>query len=198
MDKQFSIPFLGDREIQIKADNFRKKFWDGSVPVDIEYIIDVKWGLDIVTIPNLKNLCPAHTLITSDWSSIYVDEEIFNNERYFNRLRFSFAHEIGHYILHKKLYESFGIKNIEDFYNFFEIMDPEQYGYLECQANKFANHLLVPRNILKTEKEKIIQSAKGSFDLNTFDEATLNSYIAQPLSNIFGVSDVTVEIALSS
>lgn len=68
---------------------------------------------------------------------------------------------------------------------------------MEAQANKFANLLLVPRDILVKEKEKIMKSVKNLFDINSVDSNTLNSYISRPLSNIFGVSDTTIEIALN-
>jgi len=197
MKNKIYVPFLDSHIIKEKADNFRKKFWDASIPVDIEYVLDVKLKINVITIPNLKNLCPTHALITSSWDAIYVDNDIYNNERYLNRLRFSYAHEIGHYILHKELYRSFGINNIEGFYKLFEIITPDQYGYLESQANKFANYLLVPRQILNAEKKKIIKTIQKTPELISINKATLNSYISQPLSNIFGVSDKVIEIALN-
>ena len=197
MKETIRVSFLSNDEIRQKVEGFRKTYWNNSVPVEIEDIIDLKLKINIIPIPGLQDLCDTITLITSGWDSIYVDNKIFSDERYLNRLRFSFAHEVGHYILHKHIYETLNIKNIENFYKFFEIITPEQYGYLEAQANKFANFLLVPRDMLAKEKEKIMKSTKNLFDINSIDKNTLNSYISRPLSNIFGVSDTTIEIALN-
>ena len=63
------IPFINKEEIKRKADLFRYKFWNDSIPIDIEKIIDVKLRIDIITLPNLGD-----AFISSDWKSIYVDK----------------------------------------------------------------------------------------------------------------------------
>ncbi|MBU2544944.1 ImmA/IrrE family metallo-endopeptidase [Patescibacteria group bacterium] len=117
------------------------------------------------------------------------------DDRYQNRLRFSFAHEIGHFILHKNIYENFNIKTFKDFYDFLtNNISQDQYSYFETQANKFANHLLVPREVLKEQREKEIEKQK---DIpKNISNKTLNSYLAIPLSKKFGVSEKVIEIAL--
>ncbi|KPJ54999.1 hypothetical protein AMJ47_03000 [Parcubacteria bacterium DG_72] len=192
--KSIRVNFLNNIQIKNKADLFRKEFWDSSIPVDIERIIDLKLKIDVIPFPNLQNSCDADAPISSDWKSIYVDKYRYLDDRYQNRLRFSFAHEIGHFVLHKDIYESFNIKTINDFYRFIEDFDNEQYGYLETQANKFANYLLVPREILIEHKKKIIN---GKDFLSRIDSKTLNSYLANPISNIFGISGKVAEIALN-
>ena len=142
------IPFINREKIKRKADLFREKFWDDSVPVDIEKIIDIKLEIDIIPLPNLGD-----AFISSDWKSIYVDQNKYLNGIQ-NRLRFSLAHEIGHFILHKDIYNSFKINSLEKFYQFIDKIPGEQYGFLETQANKFANFLLVPRNKLAIKKRK--------------------------------------------
>lgn len=87
--KNIEIPFLGNGEIKIKADLFRKKFWDGFFPVDIEKILDVKLNIDIIPIKKLNSYCDTDALITSDWKSVYVDYDKFLDDRHQNRLRFS-------------------------------------------------------------------------------------------------------------
>jgi Zn-dependent peptidase ImmA (M78 family) len=141
-------------------------------------------------------LCDTDALIISDWNSIYVDYDKYLDNRYKNRLRFSFAHEIGHFILHKNIYNGFRIKNLTNFYKLIKQISQEQYGYFETQANKFANHLLVPRNKLILEKEKTIEKNK-QYGLKEMDIKTLNLYLAIPISKIFGVSEKVIEIALS-
>jgi len=189
------IPFLSKEIIKKHADFFRRKFWNDSLPVDIEKIIDLKLKIDIIPIPNLMKICNVDALISSDYESIYVDHDDYLDDKYQNRLRFSLSHEIGHYILHQDIYKSFKIKNFADFYRAISTIPNEQYGYLETQANKFANFLLVPRQKLITERDRLILKYK---EIQTIkDRNSLNSYLAIPLSNIFGVSSEVVEIALN-
>ena len=194
--KSIKVPFLNNTDIRGKADLFRAKFWDNSIPVDIENIIDLKLKIDIIPVPSLQKLCDTDALISSNWKSLYIDKQRYLDGRYQNRLRFSLAHEIGHFILHKSVYESFNIENFSDFYNLIKDIPQEQYSYLETQANKFANFLLVPRNILINCKNKIIKE-KITMPLEKIDEKTLDSYLSIPISKKFGVSEEVIEIALN-
>jgi hypothetical protein len=196
--KDIIIPFLDNYFIKSEADKFRNELGNKVIPVDIENIIDVKLGINIIPSPGLQNLCDTDALISSDWKSIVVDYNRFSDERYQNRLRFSFAHEIGHFILHKSIYRSFKIKNTYDFQKFMKEIPAKQYGYLETQANKFANYLLIPREQLIIEKNKEI---KKNPELNNLiisrKTKEINSYLAIPISKIFGVSEDAMEIALN-
>jgi len=188
------VPFFNNAEIEVKAKKFREKYSNNSIPIDIEKIIEFELDIEIIPIPMLSTNCDTDALITSSWKSIYVDNDKYLDDKYQNRLRFSFAHEIGHFVLHKNIYKSFLIKSYEDFYNFINNIPGREYGYLETQANKFANHLLIPRNILEKEKIKIL---KEDPIFKNIEQKTLNSYIAGPISSIFGVSTQSVEIALN-
>lgn len=146
-------------------------------------------------------MCNADALITSDWKSLYIDKDLFEDERRQNRLRFSLAHELGHYILHQKFYSNLEINSLEDFYNYTSLAN-EQYGYLETQANKFAGYLLAPRDLLKMKFDAeleifITQLKRNSQDSNNFDKALIKSYIANPLAKKFGISQQAMEIVLA-
>ena len=190
-------PYISNKEIKKKADLFRRKFWDNSIPVDIETIIDIKLKIDVIPLLNLKQRCDSDALISSDWKSIYVDQNEYLDERYQNRLRFSLAHEIGHFVLHKDTHSSFKITSPEAFYRFIEKIPKEQYGFFETQANKFAGYLLAPRELLEEKLGTEIEKAKKAIDLNSFDKILLKSYIANPLSKKFGISPDSMEIVLS-
>lgn len=185
-------PFVHNGTIKLKAEEFRKDYWDKKLPVDIEKIIDVKLKIDIIPIPSLEDICNADALITSDWKSLYIDDDLFNDERRQNRLRFSLAHEIGHYVLHQEFYSSLRINSFEDFYSFIDSIQANQYGYIEAQANKFARYLLVPQDIFEDRFKKEL----GKVSKYNFDKALLRSYIANPLSREFGISQEAMEIAL--
>lgn len=195
---KIKVPFLKNTQIKSKAELFRKKFWDDSIPVDIEYITDVKLKLDIVPTKGLQEQCDTDALIGSNWQLVYIDHDRYLDNRYQNRLRFSLAHEMGHFVLHKGIYSGFKIKGLKDFRRLLEQIPSEQYGYLEVQANKFANYLLVPRERLISEKNKVFKKYKNLSKIREVaDKKTLNSYLTVPISKIFGVSESVIEIALN-
>lgn len=198
--KHIVIPFLDSLVIKSKADAFRVKFWNDSIPVDIEKIIDIKLKIDIISVLGLQDYCDTDALISSSWNSIYVDHKRFLDDRYQNRLRFSLAHEIGHFVLHKEIYNNFKIRDKNDFYRLIKEIPQQQYSYLETQANKFANYLLIPRDLLIKERKKYINKdgkAKKVIIASDIDVKTINSYLSIPLSKIFVVSEDAMEIALN-
>lgn len=191
------IPFFYKHDINDQAENFRKKNWGDTVPVNIEEIITLKLKIDVIPKQNLLKLCNADAFITAEWKNVYVDNENYMNDKCYNRLRFSLAHEIGHFILHKKLFESFGIKSVPDYYKFIDELGND-YGIIEGHANKFANCLLVPKNKLKLARKKIEEKLfKSHPELKEIDVSTINSYIAAPLAKSFQVNQGVVEISLS-
>jgi Zn-dependent peptidase ImmA (M78 family) len=63
------------------------------------------------------------------------------------RLNFTLAHEIGHFVLHKKLYEN---DNFFDFHN-----ETDWVGRrIETQANIFAAMLMMPRKLIYQKWQK--------------------------------------------
>lgn len=75
---KIKAPYINNKEIKKKADLFRQKFWDDSIPVDIETIIDVKLKIDVIPSLNLKQECDSDTLISSDWKSKCSEAQILS------------------------------------------------------------------------------------------------------------------------
>ena len=86
--------------------------------------------------------------LRSDFSGIVVDNNEYLDDRYQNRLRFSIAHEVGHFVLHAKAYKDFGIRSAADYVNSIQKLSEKAYSALEWQANQFAGNILVPREEL--------------------------------------------------
>jgi Zn-dependent peptidase ImmA (M78 family) len=193
--KEFSAPFLSNEKIKARADSFRMEYWGDIIPVNIETIIEEKLGLEIVPLLGLKQQANTDAFITSDWRSVYVDNENYLDDSYYNRLRFSIAHEIGHLVLHRTLYHSLRIRSIDDYRKFLTDVPGKQYGYIETQANKFAGYFLVPRDILAKERASMVKNYK---EIAGMEEKLVNSYIATALGKKFGVSAEAMEIALNS
>jgi Zn-dependent peptidase ImmA (M78 family) len=193
--KSITAPYLNNVTIGEKVELFREKFWNDAVPVEIEDIIELKLNIGIFPVPGFLRLADMDALITSTFKYIYVDNNEYLNGH--NRLRFSLAHEVGHFVLHKEIYYNFGIKKQEDYRKLYRDIPELQYKYLEIQANKFASYLLIPRKVLAVELEKELKNNKNNLSrFEKMDRKILNSYLAIPLSKIFKVSEEAMKYAL--
>jgi hypothetical protein len=188
------VPYLSSKDIKLIADKFRLEYWGEEISVDIEMIADQKLNIKIIPIPDLIKLASVDALITSKWDTVFTDR-FFYFERE-NRFRFSLAHEIGHFILHKEIYESLRIKNIEDYKAFFDNMSQDDYRFFESQANRFANYLLIPTDRLEREIENIIKNDK-KYKIFKEKESKIN-YLSCSLCNKFKVSEKSITIAIKN
>jgi Zn-dependent peptidase ImmA (M78 family) len=193
--KNTSVAFIGNKEIKVKADKYRLQFWNKDIPVEIEEIIEIKLKIKIIPIPNLMEQCGVDAQITSDFSAIYVDQKNYENDT--NRFRFSLAHELGHFILHKDFYKHLKIRELADIFAFIGEIDNREYANLETQANKFANYFLIPREMLIKVKTEVLREISKKHDIKNIDEKTINSYLAGYISSRFSVSSGALEIALN-
>jgi len=193
--RKIRVPFLKD--IRERADKFRKRVWGDFIPIDMEEIVELKLKIELMPLYGLQKSFGIDAFITSNWNLIYVDEDEY--KKFPNRLKFSLAHEIGHFVLHKDIYSSFRIKEIEDLHRFIEQIPQEQHNNFETQANIFANNLLVPRERLIIEREKASKVIKNKFtSIEEINKSVLNSYLAIPISKKFEVSEKVAQIALGN
>ncbi len=190
--KDIVVPFVGKTAIKTKSDRLRKKIWGDEIPVRTENIIEIKLKIKIIPIPNLFKLCSVDSQISSDFSSIWVDQENYLYDQT-NRLNFSLAHELGHYVLHRDLFSSFGIKSIEDVFKFIREIPEKQYSFFETQANYFASYFLLPRESLVDARKRIADK----YDLKNINHKMVNSYISDNIAKEFEVSPFAAELALN-
>jgi len=89
------IKFLDEKEILAKAIEFLTKYNQNEItPVPLEKIVEQSLGIKIVTVPNLKKIYDCDGYISSDFSTITFDDDIYNNWQ--ERTNFTLAHELGH------------------------------------------------------------------------------------------------------
>ncbi len=189
------VEFLEEEKIVGQVERFREKYYSNKIPVDIEGIIEVKLEIEIRPEIGIREHCDSDALITSDFKVVVVDNEMYLDSRYDNRLRFSLAHELAHLVLHKKLYSNLNINSIKDGYTLIDRLSKREYRSLEWQAHRFASHLLIPRKILKKELDILKQKISEKYpELENVNE--LNGYLAIDLAKKFGVSEQAVEIAI--
>lgn len=119
-------------------------------------------------------------------STISVDEFVLENR--LNRYRFSLAHELGHRVLHSEILQSMDFDSVADWKSQITQFPERAYGFLEYQANTFANCLLVPSKKLDEQFDKAIHRIKSAgLSPTKFPDECLDA-IATELGKQFEVS----------
>jgi hypothetical protein len=134
---RFKCPYITIDQIWQEAENFRDKFWpESTLPVDIEKIVEERLKLNIEPEHGLLSEIDIDAYLKIDPTGIVVDYNCYMNEKYINRLRFSFAHELGHFFLHKDIYSTFSIDDPSVWKDFMLNIPDREYGFFEYQANE--------------------------------------------------------------
>ena len=143
-----SPPYLPSEKVQIRAKAFLKKYNPkDEIPVPIERIVDVQFGILITGIPGLLKQVDIDGFLLSNLKEIWVDKELYDRKH--PRFLFTLAHEIGHYFLHRKIYKQIAIKDSTTWKAFHYSLDDNKLKWYEIQAHMFAGFVLVPRSHLK-------------------------------------------------
>lgn len=131
------IPYLNKDNIVRNVEETLEECWNRMFPVDVEVICD-DLEIGILPIVDLSRTFRVDAFISADFKTIYVDSREF--ERDSHRYRFSVAHELGHFVLHRKYCPNV-TKSLDEWFQFFRRFIND---YAEFQANYFAGSLLVP------------------------------------------------------
>ncbi len=113
--QNFRAPFIAPSDICRVADEFRNKFWPSKkIPIDVLLVAEFELGLEIRPISKLKEEADVDALLLGDWQTIVVDQNQYMDDRYTNRLRYSVAHELGHYVLHRDVFSQIPQGSLEE------------------------------------------------------------------------------------
>ena len=196
--RTFKAPFIDQCQCWQEADRFRQQYWpSGVIPVDVLAIADFDLDLEIRAISGLREDADVDALLLGDWKTLVVDQQLFLDDRYMNRLRFSVAHELGHYILHREIFQTIPRSTTAEWIQFIQGMPDREYGFLEFHANEFAGRFLVPAENLRTEFEKSLRELEqGGMSRHHLTDAHL-AYLCNPLSIHFAVSQGVIDKRLN-
>lgn len=144
---------LSYKELQNLAYDFLNKYTDGQLPVNLIYIIN---QIDNLYLMKYSAFARQHglelkevtDLLQSDDGALWYQEPTDTYILLYNdtvaskeRIRFTIAHELGHYVLrHNEITD----KTIISRYN----LTDSEYNEFEREANFFGKHLLVPFPVL--------------------------------------------------
>jgi len=188
---------LTQEKIRDSAEEFRKEHvFDNSLPVNIEYVIEATMGINIIPIESLQKACDMEGFISKDFKTIYVDKDLYTDNRYYKRVRFTIAHEIGHLVLHRSSIDGLKFKTETEWIGFRIGINDETLGWFETQASEFAGRLLVPLDRLVEsfkEARNVVLLKHTSWNARKISDDELFSIIALMICSKFDVSADVIE-----
>ncbi len=193
-----SVKYRDKAAIWRAADEFRESSdlrGHDIPPIDVIYIAEVILKLDVVPLPDLFADQRIDAALLPDATGVYIDEDTYmsweKGIRWVEqRLRFSFAHELGHYVLHQEEIAAKCFRTIGEFRQW--AAAPSIYGSAEYQANEFAGRFLVPREILLSEYDQACQNLSNAEPGWRAIEGA-REFIAKKVAPRFGVNYQVIE-----
>lgn len=189
------IPYFTYSDIRQRAQTFLAQYHPSlELPVPIEEIVDVKMGINIFPFPRLYKDHGLNGFLSRDRTTIYVDELQYDqfNEKY----RFTLAHELGHYVLHKSCYENLPFDSPDEYVKWRLSITAEDISWFETHGDWFAGHVLVPANRLEEICLKIVSKYQDKFSKFETIPDDIWSYISNEVATYFEVNPPVVEIRI--
>jgi Zn-dependent peptidase ImmA (M78 family) len=161
------------------------------LPLDMISIAELELRLDLIPFDDLYTKFNADAAIMADFTGIYVDAETYElidsaPEWKLNRLRFSIAHEVGHWAMHRADISERGFTEFSQFARWTWENGGRKYE-IEREANEFAGRLLVPIDRLRTLYEQFAESADQFLSTDWRLDPEIRRSAAKRLSQKFGV-----------
>jgi hypothetical protein len=182
--ENFKAPFIEQQEIWRQADGFRSRVWlSNEIPIGVVEIVEFELDLEIRPISRLKEDNDIDALLLGNWKTIVVDQLQYMDERYANRLRFSMAHELGHYVLHQAVFQQMPRGSVREWVEFMRDMPEKEYSFLEYHAYEFAGRFLVPPEALRREFDAaILLAEQNGMPRSQLQGDAHLEYLAKPVS----------------
>lgn len=184
-------------KIEQYANDFLQKYnSQDHIPVPIEQIVEIDLGISVVPIKELLRQHHVDGFLSHDCQKIYIDEDNYMSQA--TRSRFTLAHELGHYFMHRHIIES--ISTLEEWKKHILGAGSGRAIY-ETEANIFAGLVLMPtKKLLETyqeAQERVISTFKAQ-KLSLPESNKLIPYVAVNIAKMFDVSDQVAEIRLKN
>jgi hypothetical protein len=193
LPRQFVVPpSLSVEDIRVAADRFLVRHgWQGEIPVDVEHILDVRMGIDIVREPNLTDRIQVEGFLSRNRRTIYVDD--YTQDVLEKRYRYTLAHEAGHHELHQWIYDRADFKTVEEFKSFLGSIPESVKALVEFQANCFADFLLAPKEQLRSAIQEAAFRARSRFYETDIQDPVDRGYLMPIVTRRLKVSGDLIE-----
>jgi hypothetical protein len=179
-----NVSFLPKAVLRSKAAVFLGENELTDVPIDIEYVAECRYGMNIIPYSGLHREHGIDGFSASDFSAIYVDESVYSQRP--TRLRFTVAHELGHRVLHKTYLDTLEFSTVDEWIDALDSLDREDYDRMEFQANAFAGLVLVPQDHLEAGFKEQLQLLNPQIDEAKVNGLTREDYLD---SVVYAIAD---------
>ncbi len=193
-----NIKRLSSRDIEIiaacRVQEFDKNIipWTGLNLLEYKIYLEKEHQLTINFNEDLEKYSTSNKILgffDNKEQTIYVDRKIINT----NNFPFIFAHEIGHFFLHRNLtmnqdvYDSFKDSEYSFRLDRHELINDK--NWIEWQANKFASAFLMPAPTIVSKLEKF-QKTRGVRNVGKI-------YVDSQYTNLRMVTDTINHLAIA-
>lgn len=179
---RINVPTLYAHDIKRIASEFCKTYNIDrtDIPVDVENIVEFELKLELRPQKGVMKRTGVDALLLSNRKAIIVDHDRYMQDNLRNRLRFTIAHEIGHFVLHEKVYEQVAFESVEEWANFIQSISDEDYNWLEWHCHEFAGVLLVDGTLLKEKFDQRVDEIRKKVKGTEF-EKQLDDPLPEPV-----------------
>lgn len=172
---------------------------EDRTPIDVFTFLEVDLGLDPIPFDDLAAKYRVEAAMKADFSGIYLDAEQYalmekGPEWKLNRLRFTVAHELGHYYLHQHLPQISDFASMQGFARWTANYGGRKYT-VEQEANEFAGRLLVPDTRLADMFDEFAPEAERLIP-NFMRSGALRDKFAERVAPKFGVNSQVIAVRL--
>lgn len=189
--------FIRAEEIEQKASAFLAKHHPSlEIPVPVEQILEIQLKFRVVPIPGLMKNLQLDGWFILEKKELFIDHDLYMEDSN-ARARFTIAHELGHYHLHKEIFRKIEFKSIEEWKHFYS--NEVNFSPYETQANMFASMILMPAKALSKEYKRIkTKNIKENQKISQIPDETLLGYFARELARKFDVSEDAMKYRLAN
>jgi hypothetical protein len=197
------VPWMDPVVLCQRVLQFRQLHHADDIPVPIERIVEVDFGLHIVPVTDLRSLAGTRGYLTSDCSTIMVDRYFYDHDEH--TYRYTLAHELSHIELHRDLWSALNITSTDEYLEAMEsLLSEAEYDHLEWQANNFAGRVLVPEKHLRSQFsphvgwacDRVQRGVPSNADRQALYDIALQT-IADRLTPVFGVHRLPLGIRIA-
>lgn len=172
---------------------------EDRTPIDVFTFLEIDLGLNPIPFDDLKARYDVEAAIMADFTGIYLDAEQYilmehGPEWRLKRLRFTVAHELGHYFLHRHLPQKEQFSSLPNFARWTYTLGGNKYT-IEQEANEFAGRLLVPKGKLQDCFDEFAKDAEKLIP-HFMDSGEIRQKFAEQVAPRFGVNSDVVKIRL--
>lgn len=188
-------PVLSWHQIAARAREFAEwhRLPERDFPLDVEEIVECDLGMEIRLVAGLLEGLdsPAQIGPGGGCPVITVDADQYRQQTPF--YRYSVAHEIGHYVLHRDWLEKVWqlITSVETWKQVILGRSEDDYRWIEAQAEEFASFLLAPETIFEPFLAK--QTGLLVDVRSTLSPEDVLPYLANPVGTFFGMSNAAAQ-----